>query len=132
VSERIREYFSGRLDAFEGLALDADGTRFQERVWTALRSIPPGLTITYGELASRVGSPRGYRAVGAANGLNPIAIIVPCHRVIGSDGTLRGYAGGLDRKKWLLAHEAKYSSPGTYTAKQTRHGEVYTTREDVS
>jgi methylated-DNA-[protein]-cysteine S-methyltransferase len=102
---QLRAYFAGELTEFD-LPLAMHGTEFQRRVWTGLREIPFGETISYGELAARVGSPGASRAVGLANGRNPIAIIVPCHRVIGADGSLTGYGGGLDRKVWLLEHEA--------------------------
>ena len=97
-------YFAGRLRAFD-LPLAPNGTDFQRRVWSALREIPFGTTISYAELARRVSSVAAVRAVGAANGRNPIPIIVPCHRVIGSDGSLTGFGGGLPRKQWLLRHE---------------------------
>jgi methylated-DNA-[protein]-cysteine S-methyltransferase len=103
-AEQLRAYFDGRLHEFT-LPLAFKGTPFQQQVWRALCEIPYGETIGYAELARRVGAPRGFRAVGQANGCNPIAIIVPCHRVIASDGSLGGYGGGLDRKRWLLAHE---------------------------
>jgi methylated-DNA-[protein]-cysteine S-methyltransferase len=102
--EQLRAYFAGQLQTFD-LTLKAEGTPFQQRVWTALCDIPYGETISYGELARRIGQPTASRAVGLANGQNPISIIVPCHRVIGANGTLTGYGGGLDRKRWLLAHE---------------------------
>ena len=101
----LAEYFAGRRAAFT-IPLAPRGTPFQERVWHALRAIPHGATASYGEIARAVGSPKAVRAVGAANARNPLAIVVPCHRVIGSDGTLTGYAGGLARKKALLALEA--------------------------
>jgi methylated-DNA-[protein]-cysteine S-methyltransferase len=85
---------------------DSGGTSFQRQVWSALREIPPATTVSYGQLAARIGKPHARRAVGAANGSNPIAIIVPCHRVIGSGGKLTGYGGGIDRKRWLLDHES--------------------------
>jgi methylated-DNA-[protein]-cysteine S-methyltransferase len=103
-AEQVRAYFAGELRDFD-LRLAPEGTDFQRRVWEALRAIPFGETISYGELARRLGRPTASRAVGAANGRNPIAIVVPCHRVIGADGTLTGYGGGLDRKRWLLRHE---------------------------
>ncbi len=102
---RIRAYFSGDLSAIEGIATDGGGTEFQRRVWTELKRIPCSVTISYGELARRLGDPKAVRAVGTANGRNPIAIVVPCHRVIGADGSLTGYGGGVDRKRWLLVHE---------------------------
>lgn len=104
----LERYFSGQLRTFD-LALSPAGTPFQQRVWRELVRIPYGETISYGELARRLGSPRAVRAVGRANGANPIPIVVPCHRVIGSDGTLTGYAGGLERKRWLLEHELRTS-----------------------
>ena len=101
----LASYFAGEKDAFDALVLAAEGTEFQRRVWQALREIPYGHTESYGELAARIGRPGAARAVGAANHDNPIAIAVPCHRVIGASGALTGYAGGLDRKRWLLGHE---------------------------
>jgi len=105
VAEALRRYFGGDLAALDAVPAELNGTPFQKSVWQALRRIPPGATISYGELARRIGQPTSVRAVGAANGANPVAVIVPCHRVIGSNGTLTGYGGGLDRKRWLLAHE---------------------------
>jgi methylated-DNA-[protein]-cysteine S-methyltransferase len=102
---RLGEYFAGRIDALEGVDVELLGTPFQLRVWTALRGIPAGRTRSYRELATAVCAPAAARAVGAANGANPIAIVVPCHRVIGADGSLTGYAGGVERKRWLLGHE---------------------------
>ena len=101
----LEEYFEGERREFS-LALEPAGTPFQMRVWQALRAIPYGETISYGELARRIGQPRAVRAVGLANGRNPISIIVPCHRVIGANGTLTGYGGGLERKRFLLALES--------------------------
>ena len=106
VRQASAAYFSGDLSAFDGVPVKTGGTDFQRAVWRALRTIPAGETWTYGRLAQAVGSPKAVRAVGLANGVNPIAIIVPCHRVIGANGTLTGYAGGIERKRWLLAHEA--------------------------
>ena len=105
---QLQAYFAGELREFD-LPLAAAGTAFQQRVWRALCDIPYGETISYGELARRIGQPTASRAVGLANGQNPISIVVPCHRVIGADGTLTGYGGGLPRKRWLLAHESKGS-----------------------
>lgn len=101
---QLRAYFAGELTSFE-LELDTGGTPFQQRVWAALQQIPYGTTSTYSKLAVELGKPRAMRAVGAANGRNPISIIIPCHRLIGTDGSLTGYGGGLQRKQWLLAHE---------------------------
>ena len=105
VREQLDAYFAGRLRDFE-LPLRMAGTPFQHQVWEGLRAIPYGETVSYAELARRIGRPGASRAVGSANGRNPIAIVVPCHRVIAADGTLGGYGGGLDRKEWLLQHEA--------------------------
>ena len=101
---QLEEYFAGKRRTFD-LPLCLQGTEFQQRVWRALTEIPYGETWSYGELAKRVGNPNASRAVGLANGRNPIAILVPCHRVIGADGSLTGYGGGVSRKQWLLAHE---------------------------
>ena len=105
MSDAVRAYMAGDLQAIDTLEARPRGTAFQERVWAELRKIPAGETITYRELAERAGRPAAIRAAGAANGQNPVAVVVPCHRVIGADGTLTGYGGGLDRKKWLLEHE---------------------------
>jgi methylated-DNA-[protein]-cysteine S-methyltransferase len=101
---QLGEYFAGKREAFE-LPLEPQGTEFQRAVWAALSTIPFGVTWSYAQLAKRIGKPNAVRAVGTANGSNPISIIIPCHRVIGSDGSLTGYGGGLPRKRWLLAHE---------------------------
>jgi methylated-DNA-[protein]-cysteine S-methyltransferase len=110
----FERYFAGAADAFASLPVDPQGSEFQRRVWRALREIPLGATASYGEIARKVGSPAAARAVGDANRRNPIAIAIPCHRVIGGDGSLVGYAGGLERKRWLLAHEA--TCAGAYAA----------------
>ena len=108
---RLGAYFAGDLAAIADVPVRFDrGTSFQREVWNALREIPVGETISYAGLARRVGRPSAFRAVGSANGRNPIGIVVPCHRVIAADGTLGGYAGGLDRKRWLLAHEGALRS----------------------
>lgn len=104
VRAQLDAYFAGTLRVFD-LPLALAGTPFQQRVWQALLEIPYGVTISYGELARRLGDPKASRAVGLANGRNPVSIIVPCHRVIGADGALTGYGGGLDNKRWLLTHE---------------------------
>jgi methylated-DNA-[protein]-cysteine S-methyltransferase len=101
-------YFAGEADALAALTVDPHGTDFQRRVWAALREIAPGATASYGAIAQRVGSPGAARAVGDANRRNPVAIAIPCHRVIGGNGRLVGYAGGLARKRWLLDHEAAW------------------------
>jgi methylated-DNA-[protein]-cysteine S-methyltransferase len=102
---RLREYFDGDVHALDHTPIRTGGTAFQEVVWTALRTIPAGETWSYGKLAVRIGRPKASRAVGHANSLNPVAIIVPCHRVIGASSALTGYAGGMQRKHWLLCHE---------------------------
>lgn len=102
---QIEAYFDARLTRFD-LPLEPHGTEFQRRVWDALREIPYGETISYAELARRIGNPKAMRAVGAANGRNPLMIVVPCHRVIGADGSLTGFGAGIERKRWLLDHEA--------------------------
>lgn len=101
----LERYFAGDLEALEDLPLAPEGSDFQRRVWRLARKIKPGSTLSYGELAARVGSPLAARAVGGAMNRNPICIIVPCHRIVGSNGSLVGYAGGLQRKRWLLEHE---------------------------
>jgi methylated-DNA-[protein]-cysteine S-methyltransferase len=101
---QLAEYFAGDRRKFD-LPLRLEGTDFQRRVWQVLTEIPYGETWSYGQLAQRIGNPKGCRAVGLANGRNPISILVPCHRVIGADGSLTGYGGGVERKRWLLAHE---------------------------
>ena len=101
----LRRYFKGDLAEIDKLPVETAGTPFQTAIWRALRQIPAGRTISYAELAQRIGRPKAVRAAGLANGQNPISIVVPCHRVIGSDGRLTGYGGGLPRKQWLLEHE---------------------------
>jgi methylated-DNA-[protein]-cysteine S-methyltransferase len=105
LSRAISNYFAGNLTAIDNLPVKTNGTPFQRQVWQALREIPLGATISYGELAKRIGRPAAVRAVGLANGSNPVGVIVPCHRVIGSNGSLTGYGGGIERKRWLLEHE---------------------------
>ncbi|HEX9995268.1 MAG TPA: methylated-DNA--[protein]-cysteine S-methyltransferase [Acidimicrobiales bacterium] len=105
VTEQLAAYFDGRLTTFS-VPVRLEGTRFQRAVWQALRDVPYGTTVSYGQLAASIGYPDAVRAVGAANGRNPVPIVVPCHRVVASDGRLTGYSGGLDRKRWLLALEA--------------------------
>jgi methylated-DNA-[protein]-cysteine S-methyltransferase len=98
-------FFAGEVDAIDSLVVRTGGTEFQRLVWVALRRIPAGTTTSYGQLAAAIERPDAVRAVGLANGANPVVIVVPCHRVIGADGSLTGYGGGLERKRWLLAHE---------------------------
>lgn len=101
----LEEYLAGDLHAIDSLRVNARGTAFQQEVWAALRRIPAGATLSYSGLAAQLNRPEAVRAVGLANGSNPIAVVVPCHRVIGADGSLTGYGGGLERKRWLLEHE---------------------------
>src|SRR5215470_7410107 len=105
MSTRLRRYFQGDVEAIDGISVDMGGTILQRRVWAALRGIPAGTTVTYGDLARAVGRPNAARAIGMINGQNPVAIVVPCHRVVGADASPTGYAGGLWRKRWLLHHE---------------------------
>ena len=105
LTRALQAYFKGDIDAIDRLPVEMAGTPFQNSIWRALRKIRSGETISYAELARRIGRPKAVRAAGLANGQNPISIVVPCHRVIGSNGTLTGYGGGLPRKEWLLAHE---------------------------
>ena len=106
----LEAYFEGELDAVAELRTETRGTALQRAVWSALRNIPAGTTVSYGQLAREIGNPTAVRAVGAANGANPIPVVVPCHRVIGADGSLTGFGGGLERKRWLLAHERTYAT----------------------
>jgi methylated-DNA-[protein]-cysteine S-methyltransferase len=105
VAERLAAYFAGELTALDAIPVQTGGSEFQRRVWRALRRIPAGSTMSYGRLAAEIGAPIASRAVGLANGANPVALVVPCHRVIGANGSLTGYGGGLWRKAWLLRHE---------------------------
>ncbi len=114
LSDAIAAYFNGNVHVIDALPVVYSGTPFQNKIWHALRAIPAGETLSYGALARQIGEPKAVRAVGLANGSNPIALVVPCHRVIGSDGSLTGYGGGLPRKKWLLAHEARYAGYGLF------------------
>ena len=103
--DKLASYFAGDYSCLDTIPVSTGGTDFQRKVWQALRTIQPGTTMSYGELAASLGKPTAYRAVGATNALNPVAIVLPCHRVVGSDASLTGYAGGLERKQWLLQHE---------------------------
>jgi methylated-DNA-[protein]-cysteine S-methyltransferase len=104
-SQCLHAYFDGDYRAIDMIQVSTGGTSFQQQVWSVLRSIPPGSALSYGALAERIGRPTAARAVGTTNGLNPISIVVPCHRLIGAGACLTGYAGGLERKRWLLQHE---------------------------
>ena len=109
LTTRLAAYFAGDIWVIDDMPTATAGTAFQREVWRALRIIPAGHTISYGELARRIGRPSAVRAVGLANGANPIGVVVPCHRVIGANGSLTGYGGGLHRKEWLLAHERAHT-----------------------
>jgi len=109
ITSVIRAYFEGNLAALDAIEVDGGGTDFQRRAWDALRAIPPGETRTYGQMAEILGRPNAARAIGAANALNPISLVVPCHRLIGSNGALTGYGGGIERKRWLIDHERRMS-----------------------
>jgi methylated-DNA-[protein]-cysteine S-methyltransferase len=117
-ARQLEEYFKGERHAFD-LPLRLDGTEFQRRAWRNLMEIPYGKTRSYGEQAERIGNPKASRAVGLANGRNPIPIVVPCHRVIGANGSLTGFGGGIARKRWLLAHEGRYASDRTVVVGQS-------------
>ena len=106
-TDAIARYFAGELDAIDALSVKTEGTHFQREVWGALRTIPCGTTVSYAQLAERIERPKAVRAVGLANGSNPVGVVVPCHRVIGSDGSLTGYGAGIERKRWLLEHEQR-------------------------
>jgi methylated-DNA-[protein]-cysteine S-methyltransferase len=105
VRDALDAYFAGELGAIDAIEVATGGTPFQQKVWCALRKIAPGRTLTYGALAQRIGAENAMRAVGAANGANPVSVVVPCHRLIGANGGLIRYGGGLERKRWLLQHE---------------------------
>lgn len=120
IRDALDAYFAGQVDALDALPIATGGTPFQRAVWAALRRVPYGTTTSYGALAAALGRPSAARAVGLANSLNPIGIVVPCHRVIGVKGALTGYAGGLHRKRWLLEHELRYcASPPTLARRTT-------------
>lgn len=118
-AQTLARYFAGDIEAIDAIPTKASGSDFQLAVWRALREIPAGTTTSYGALARKLGKPDAMRAVGLANGANPIAIVVPCHRVIGADGSLTGYGGGLPRKRWLLAHEDRHVGQGLF--KKVKH-----------
>jgi len=109
--QRLDRYFAGEKNAFDGILLETGGTAFQEKVWQSLREIPRGETLDYSSLAARAGNSRAVRAAASSNARNPISIVIPCHRVIGKDGSLRGYAGGEYRKQWLLEFEGAWKGP---------------------
>jgi methylated-DNA-[protein]-cysteine S-methyltransferase len=107
--DTINCYFAGDIEAIDEIPVQTAGTAFQRSVWSALRKIPSGAPVSYGKLAEQIDRPKAVRAVGLANGSNPIGIVVPCHRVIGANGSLTGYGGGIERKRWLLEHERKHA-----------------------
>jgi len=111
IHKALNAYFAGNFSPVNDILVYTAGTVFQQAVWQALRNIPAGTTLSYGALAKKLGRPKAVRAVGSANGANPVGIIIPCHRVIGMDGSMTGYGGGLERKRWLLAHEVTDFSP---------------------
>lgn len=117
-SKALRDYFEGDISILDAMKVTFAGTPFQKKVWNALRRIPGGTTTSYGALAKKIGEPKAVRAVGLANGQNPVGLIVPCHRVIGSDGSLTGYGGGLPRKRWLLEHEARHARNDLFQQKK--------------
>lgn len=117
LTRALAAYFAGDIGAIADVPTATNGTAFQREVWNGLRAIPAGTTVSYGQLAAMIGRKGAGRAVGAANGANPIPVVVPCHRVIGADGSLTGFASGLGRKRWLLDHEARFAQPSTRTAK---------------
>jgi methylated-DNA-[protein]-cysteine S-methyltransferase len=120
LTTRLASYFDGDIHAIDDIPTATAGTAFQREVWRALRDIPAAETISYGQLAQRIGRHRAVRAVGLANGSNPIGIVVPCHRVIGANGSLTGYGGGLHRKEWLLAHERAHTKQAESEATQSQ------------
>jgi len=125
-------YFAGDLTAIDDVPVATNGTPFQRTVWAALRRIPAGTTTSYGALAASIGYPSAMRAVGLANGANPVAIIVPCHRVIGADHSLTGYGGGLPRKRWLLEHEGFELSNGRVRRRQAAAQPSFPQLEEIA
>jgi methylated-DNA-[protein]-cysteine S-methyltransferase len=121
VRRALEMYFEGELGALDALPVATSGSAFQREVWSALRRIPVGSTWSYSQLAEHISKPRAVRAVGLANGANPISVIVPCHRVIGASGSLTGYAGGIERKRWLLEHEGVQLSAARAHTQQGAH-----------
>lgn len=116
---RLRDYFAGDFTALDELDVDTGGTPFQRSVWEAVRRMPAGETASYGQIAQAIGAPSAVRAVGAANGANPVCLVIPCHRIIGANGSLTGYGGGMHRKRWLLAHESPQPTFQSLTAAAT-------------
>lgn len=119
-AKTLKAYFDGDIGVLDTMAVAFNGSPFQNKVWNALRRIPGGITTSYGALARKIGKPDAVRAVGLANGQNPISLVVPCHRVIGKDGSLTGYGGGLPRKRWLLDHEARHAGHDLFHQKEHR------------
>ena len=125
IAAALRAYFSGDVHALDHVGVELNGTPFQRRVWAALRTVGPGETASYRDIARTIGAPAAVRAVGAANGANPVAIIIPCHRIVGANGSLTGYGGGLDRKRWLLAHERGGTDCKVYRRKGEREKRLF-------
>ena len=119
-AKALRDYFDGDVGVLDRMNVALAGSPFQRTVWNALREIPAGTTTSYGALAGEIGKPSAVRAVGLANGQNPVSLVVPCHRVIGSNGALTGYGGGLPRKRWLLEHEARHAGQDLFQRKARR------------
>lgn len=111
MKQRLTGYFAGEVNSIDDMPVDLGGTGFQREVWSALRAIEPGRPVSYSALAGRIGKPAAVRAVGHANGSNPVSVVIPCHRLVGTNGSLTGYAGGIERKRWLLDHEARSVAP---------------------
>ena len=124
VVDALHAFFAGDLSAVDAIRVATAGTSFQRRVWSALRRIPAGTTTSYGALAARLGMAGAARAVGLANGSNPVGIVVPCHRVVGAGGALTGYGGGIERKRWLLAHEQKWATAAEWRADDAERKEA--------
>jgi methylated-DNA-[protein]-cysteine S-methyltransferase len=120
ITQALSAYFAGEFDRLNDIPWRVAGKPFQRNVWNALPKIPPGTTMSYGALAAKLGSPKAMRAVGHANGANPISVVIPCHRLIGADGSLVKYGGGLERKRWLLAHEGAIASEAGGAATEKR------------
>lgn len=115
LTDAMGRYFAGDVNGIRDIPVETAGTSFQRSVWNELRRIPSGAAISYGKLAEQIARPKAVRAVGLANGANPVGIVVPCHRVTGSNGSLTGYGGGLERKRWLLEHERKHAIGSSFT-----------------
>lgn len=131
-SSRVESYFGGAIGALQDAPVEMGGTPFQRTVWAALRKVLPGTTASYGELAASIGRGGAARAVGSANARNPVALAIPCHRIVGSNGSLTGYAGGIDRKRWLLQHESAHSARPVHESPQSARTDRFKTDEQVT